>query len=61
MAAEAAFEAIDKHKEGKAINLTSYPENLKKSWVYDELHRVRNVRPSFQLGNLAGIQSIFLI
>jgi len=28
---------------------------LEQSWVWDELYRVRNIRPSFRLGTLAGI------
>jgi electron-transferring-flavoprotein dehydrogenase len=27
--------------------LTLYPERLKASWLWDELHKVRNVRPAF--------------
>ena len=42
MAAEAAFTAL---KEGRTDELTSYPEAYKKSWVYKDLYRVRNVKP----------------
>jgi electron-transferring-flavoprotein dehydrogenase len=28
---------------------------LQRSWVWDELHRVRNIRPSFRLGLLGGL------
>jgi electron-transferring-flavoprotein dehydrogenase len=28
---------------------------VERSWVWDELYRVRNIRPSFRLGTLAGI------
>jgi electron-transferring-flavoprotein dehydrogenase len=28
---------------------------LEQSWVWDELYRVRNIRPSFRLGTLAGL------
>jgi len=28
---------------------------LERSWVWDELYRVRNIRPSFRLGTLAGL------
>jgi electron-transferring-flavoprotein dehydrogenase len=34
---------------------TAYPENLKKSWVWDELYRVRNIRPGFHFGLLFGL------
>lgn len=56
LAAEAAFDAFDSDAEGP-IQLYSYEENLKKSWIWDELHQVRNLRPSFHnpLGNLGGI------
>ena len=42
MAAEAAFTAL---KEGRTDELTAYPEAYKKSWVYKDLYRVRNVKP----------------
>lgn len=45
LAAEAAFDD----------NLESYPIKLKASWVYDELHQVRNIRPSFHKGLFAGL------
>jgi electron-transferring-flavoprotein dehydrogenase len=35
--------------------LDAYPEALKKSWVYDELHKVRNIRPAFRFGLWAGM------
>lgn len=39
------------------INLESYENSLNKSWVYDELHEVRNIRPSFntKLGIYGGM------
>jgi electron-transferring-flavoprotein dehydrogenase len=42
IAAEAAFCAL----EGSS-DMSVYEENLKKSWVWDELREVRNLRPSF--------------
>lgn len=56
LAAEAAFSAFDSDAEGP-IQLYSYEENLKNSWIWDELHQVRNIRPSFHnpLGNWGGI------
>jgi len=38
-----------------AGTLESYPESLKQSWVYDELHKVRNIRPGFDFGLFAGL------
>jgi electron-transferring-flavoprotein dehydrogenase len=35
--------------------LDGYPEALKASWVWDELYKVRNVRPSFRWGMWGGI------
>lgn len=39
------------------INLESYEEAFKKSWVYDELYEVRNLRPAFNtpLGGYGGM------
>lgn len=57
LAAEAAFDAISATKdttEGEGLlDLSSYEEKLRKSWVWKELYEVRNIRPSFNTG--AGI------
>lgn len=57
LAAEAAFSAFDSTEAEGPIQLYSYEENLKNSWVWKELEQVRNIRPSFHnpLGNLGGI------
>jgi electron-transferring-flavoprotein dehydrogenase len=47
VAAETAFQALDG-------NMEEYETELKRSWVYSELHRVRNVRPSFEKFGLYG-------
>ena len=52
LAAEAAFEALAQDEPGE---LTAYPERLKKSWVWTELKRMRNVRPAFHLGLWGGL------
>jgi electron-transferring-flavoprotein dehydrogenase len=52
LAAEAAFEALG---SSEPIELDSYTERLKKSWVWPELKAVRNIRPSFHLGLLGGL------
>ncbi|MFQ5937983.1 MAG: NAD(P)/FAD-dependent oxidoreductase, partial [Acidiferrobacterales bacterium] len=44
-AAEAAFEVL---RAGQDRELTAYPEQLKRTWLWDELYRVRNVRPGFR-------------
>ncbi len=36
-------------------DIDSYPAKLKESWVYKELHTVRNIRPSFHKGLWAGM------
>lgn len=37
------------------INSTDYEENLRSSWIGQELHKVRNIRPSFQKGLYFGL------
>jgi electron-transferring-flavoprotein dehydrogenase len=51
-AAEALFDALA--DEG-VVEVKSYPERLKQTWVWDELYRVRNIRPSFRWGLWGGI------
>lgn len=34
---------------------TSYPEKLKQSWLWEDLYKVRNIRPSFTHGLLPGL------
>lgn len=51
VAAEALAEAL---AGDKPAEVTAYGENLKKSWVYPELHEVRNVRPGFAKWGLYG-------
>ena len=53
MAAEAAAEALK--AETPAKTLDAYPEAFNSSWAYDELHRARNIRPSFHKGLWAGL------
>ena len=52
VAAEAIFEAL---REGDAREITAYPQRLRSSWVWEELKRVRNIRPSFRWGLWGGI------
>ena len=51
LAAEAAIATID----GDADAIHAYEENLKKSWIYEELHKVRNIRPAFRFGLWRGL------
>lgn len=54
LAAESAFEALLESKPG-AVELRSYPDNLRKSWVWDDLRKVRNIRPALEHGLLPGL------
>jgi len=52
LAAEAAFAALE---AGRAKDtLGDYAAAFEKSWVREELHRARNVRPAFRWGLLGG-------
>ncbi len=54
LAAEAAFAAIGAGRSQD--ELTTYPEALKKSWVYADLKKVRNVKPLWsKLGFVGGL------
>ncbi len=50
IAAETIFEHLNQQK-----NLSIYEEKFNKSWVYEELHAARNVKPSFSWGLILGI------
>ena len=53
LAAEAAFEAIAAGREGDALQ--SYDDAVHKSWIADELKKVRNVEPMLaKFGGTAG-------
>jgi len=52
LAAEAAFDAIKNGSEGKD-ELSAYPTAFKNSWVYKDLHRVRNARPALSKFGIA--------
>jgi electron-transferring-flavoprotein dehydrogenase len=58
LAAEAAFEAVQVANEaGQEMPvplLESYPVAVKESWVWKELHAVRNFRPAFAKWGLIG-------
>ena len=52
IAAEEIFKNIFDEKK---IEINTYEDEIKKSWVWDELYRVRNIRPSFQWGFWPGL------
>lgn len=49
VAAEALYNYLKKDQP------YAYQDHLKKSWVYEELYKVRNIRPGFQKGLLFGL------
>jgi electron-transferring-flavoprotein dehydrogenase len=51
-AAEAVFDAL---RQGGVTEVTSYPERLRQTWLWDELRKVRNVRPGFRRGLWGGL------
>ena len=53
VAAEAIFESLAGDDSGAALE--SYPEALRRSWVWPELRSVRNLRPAFRHGLWAGL------
>ena len=60
-AAEAIFDALRARSDGPSdgssavSEVTDYRTRLEKSWLWDELHRVRNLRPSFRWGFWGGM------
>ncbi len=51
-AAEAAFEHLGAARTGE---LADYPARLRRTWLWEELRRARNVRPAFRWGLWAGM------
>lgn len=47
---EGAFNALETADEDTPTDLSSYSRAFTKSWVYDDLNEVRNIRPSFATG-----------
>ncbi|KAF5841079.1 electron transfer flavo protein-ubiquinone oxidoreductase-domain-containing protein, partial [Dunaliella salina] len=55
---EAAFRALAQEPQASKAgfrDLTSYENAMKASWVWEELHRARNIRPGFRWGLLPGM------
>jgi electron-transferring-flavoprotein dehydrogenase len=48
LGAEAAFAAVAANREHD--ELATYPESMRRSWVYEDLHKVRNVKPGLKWG-----------
>lgn len=53
VAAEAVFEHLTEGRTGAEVR--SYEARLRGSWLWQELHRVRNIRPAFRYGLLPAI------
>jgi len=54
VAAESIIEHLKAH-EGFGSENTLYPDAMKKSWVWKELKKVRNIRPGFHSGIWVGL------
>ena len=52
VAAETTFAALQAGADG---DLADYPTRLKNTWLWDELYRVRNIRPAFRWGLFSGL------
>jgi len=53
VAAEAVFAHLGQENAG--VEATGYGEQIKQSWLWDELHTVRNIRPAFKWGLWGGL------
>ncbi len=54
LAAEVCFAAILSDQQGQ-FELMAYSDSIKQSWVAEELYKVRNIRPGFRHGLIAGL------
>eukprot|EP01103_Thecamoeba_quadrilineata_P002965 TRINITY_DN12804_c0_g1_i1.p1 TRINITY_DN12804_c0_g1~~TRINITY_DN12804_c0_g1_i1.p1 ORF type:complete len:591 (+),score=123.35 TRINITY_DN12804_c0_g1_i1:26-1798(+) len=53
LAAESVYEALTQATEGDGQKeVVEYEKRVKDSWIYSELHGVRNIQPAFQWGLL---------
>ena len=55
VAAEALFEHLTAEITPENNECVTYSKKMKKSWVFEELYKVRNIRPAFQKGMLRGL------
>ena len=53
IAADAVCALLEKEDWG--LEAVAYSEQVKQSWLWDELHQVRNIRPAFKWGLWGGI------
>lgn len=52
VAADAVFELLQKNSNDECV---AYPQTLKQSWLWDDLYKVRNIRPALRWGLLPGL------
>ncbi len=50
LAADAVFELLQANPEVQGQQAVGYSASFKQSWLHEELHQVRNIRPSFRWG-----------
>jgi len=55
IAADSINDLLSKENLVYGLECTAYTENIKSSWIYKELHKVRNIRPGFYWGLWAGM------
>jgi len=57
LASEAAFFALEDAEKGNDIvaSMSIYDKLFESSWIYEELYKVRNIRPGFKYGLYAGL------
>jgi electron-transferring-flavoprotein dehydrogenase len=55
-AAEAVYDRLrDAGEDAGGLEATDFVDRMKKTWVWDELYRVRNIRPAFKAGLAFGL------
>lgn len=60
LAAAACFETLTTVQNEEPVELHNYAEKIKNSWIAEELHQVRNIRPGFKHGLWTGLANAFL-
>ncbi|KTD11306.1 electron transfer flavoprotein-ubiquinone oxidoreductase [Legionella jamestowniensis] len=55
LAAEACFDGLSEQKSDVQVELKTYLEKIKQSWLEKELYQVRNIRPGFRYGFWFGL------
>ena len=50
LAADAVFALLQANPEAQGLEASGYSASFKQSWLHEELHQVRNIRPSFRWG-----------